>query len=58
MWWIIIIVVLLLQIFLWLVLHAATRSINDEMQAKLDEEQTRAVNEYLKNKEKKAQNKR
>ena len=52
MWWIIGILVLLIMVFLWLILNNASRSVDDETQRLLDEEQTRAIEEYLK-KEKK-----
>jgi cytoskeletal protein RodZ len=52
MWWIIGIVALVLLFFLWMIVHSANQSIDDDTQAMLDEEQTEAVAEYMKKKEK------
>ena len=56
MWWIIGIVALVLLIFLWMIVHSANQSIDDDTQAMLDEEQTRAVADYLKQKEERKKN--
>ena len=56
MWWIIGIVALILLIFLWMIVHSANQSIDDDTQAMLDEEQTRAVADYLKQKEERKKN--
>ena len=53
MWWIIGILVLLIMIFLWMILKNASRSVDDETQRLLDEEQTRAIEEYLQKKQRK-----
>ena len=51
MWWIIGVIALILLIFLWMIVHAATQGIDDDTQAMLDDEQTRAVTEYLQERE-------
>ena len=53
MWWIIGLVALIVLVFLWTIVHSAARSVDDDTQARLDEEQTRAVSEYQKEKEEK-----
>ncbi len=53
MWWIILIVALAALVFLWMIVHSAARSVDDDTQARLDEEQTRAVTEYQKEREEK-----
>ena len=57
MWWIIGIIALIILVFLWMIVHAATRSIDDSTQAMLDDEQTRAVTEYPLKKEEKEKKK-
>ncbi len=54
MWWIIgIIVVILIIAFLLTIIHCAGKNISDEVQARLDEEQIKAVDEYIRGKNKK-----
>jgi len=45
------IVVVVLLVFLWMIVHSAARSVDDETNARLDEEQTRAVEEILRKRE-------
>ena len=54
MWWIIGIVSIVVLVFLWMIVHSASNSIDNETQAKLDDEQTRYVTEYQKEKEEKS----
>ena len=54
MWWIIGIVSFVVLVFLWMIVHSASSSIDNETQAKLDDEQTRYVTEYQKEKEEKS----
>lgn len=53
MWWIIGIAAIVILVFLWLIVHSASNSVDDETQARLDDEQTRAITEYQKDKEEK-----
>ena len=50
-WVIVGIIGLALLIFLWMIVHSAARSVDDETNAMLDEEQTRAVEEILRKRE-------
>ncbi len=51
MLWIIIgIIIVLIIAFLLIVVHCAGKSISDEMQEKLDADQIKAVDEYIKRK--------
>lgn len=52
-WWIIGIIGVLVLLFLWVVVRRAAHSVDDETQAMLDEEQTQAVEEYLRKKNRK-----
>lgn len=52
MWWIIGIILLFVLLFLLLLVRSAGHSVDKETQDIEDEEQTRAVEEYLKKKEK------
>ncbi len=52
MWWIIGIAAVVL-VFLWMIVHSASNSVDDDTQARLDDEQTRAITEYQKEKEEK-----
>ena len=54
MWWIIGIAAIVVLVFLWMIVHSASSSIDDETQARLDDEQTRYVTEYQKEKEEKS----
>ena len=47
MWWIIGGVALVLLIFLWMIVHSAARSVDDDTQTRLDDEQTKAVAKIL-----------
>ena len=51
MWWIIGIVALFILFFLWMIVRAASHSVDDDTQARLDDEQTRYVTEYQKKRE-------
>ncbi len=52
MLWIIIgIIALAVLVFLWMIVHSAASSVDDDTQTRLDEEQTRAVSEYQQEKE-------
>ncbi len=52
MLWIIIgIIALVVLVFLWMIVHSAASSVDDDTQTRLDEEQTRAVSEYQQEKE-------
>ena len=53
MWWIIGVVALAALILLWMIVHSAAQSVDDDTQMRLDEEQTRAVTEYQKEREEK-----
>ncbi len=53
MWWIIGIAAIVVLVFLWMIVHSASNSVDDETQTKLDDEQTRAVTEYQKEREEK-----
>lgn len=53
MWWIIGIIAFVILVFLWMIVHSAACSVDDDTQARLDEEQTKAVTEYQKEKEEK-----
>ena len=53
MWWIILAIALVILAFLWMIVHSAARSVDDDTQVMLDEEQTKAVTEYQKEKEEK-----
>ena len=50
MWWIIGVIIIAICIFLWLVVRGASQNIDSETQRLLDEEQTKAVEEYLQKK--------
>ena len=50
-WWIVGIVGVILLVFLWMIVHSAARSVDDETNARLDEEQTQAVEEILRKRE-------
>lgn len=51
MWWIIGIAAIVVLVFLWMIVHSASNSVDDDTQARLDDEQTRAITEYQKEKE-------
>ena len=53
MWWIIGIIAVIILIFLWMIVRTASHSVDDNTQARLDEEQTRYVSNYLREKEEK-----
>lgn len=53
MWWIIGIIALFVLIFLWMIVRAASHSVDDDTQSRLDEEQIRYVTEYQKDREEK-----
>jgi len=50
MWWIIGIIAIFIIVFLLLIVHCAGRSVSDEVQAQLDEDQVKAIEEYSKKK--------
>lgn len=51
--WIIIIAIIVIALFLYIIAHSSTQSIDDDLQEMLDEEQTQIVAEMLKEREKK-----
>ena len=51
MLWIILIVIIIMYLFLWIIVRNSSKSIDEETQRLLDEEQTRAVEEYLRENE-------
>ena len=54
MWWIIgIIIALIILVFLWLIVRSAARSIDEETQAMYDEEQSKYIENYYKEKKEK-----
>ena len=51
MWWIVIIIaVIVLSLFLYIIAHTSAKSLDEDMQRMLDEEQTQIVSELLKEK--------
>ena len=50
MWWIIAAVIVLLCLFLWAIARSASNNVDEDTQRLLDEEQTRAIEDYLKKK--------
>jgi len=55
MGWIIGIIVLIIMVFLWLIVRSAARSVDEDTQAMYDEEQSRYIEEYFKEKQKNQQ---
>ena len=47
MWLIIIIAVVVITLFLYLIAHSSAKSVDEDMQIMLDEEQTRIVSELM-----------
>ena len=51
MWWIVIIIaVIVISLFLYIIAHTSAKSLDEDMQRMLDEEQTQIVSELLKEK--------
>ena len=50
MWWIIGIIAIVILIFLWLIARSAARSVDEDTQAMYDEEQTKYIENYYKEK--------
>ena len=48
--WIIVIVVLIIQVFLWLIVRSAAKSVDEDTQAMYDEEQSNYIDNYFKEK--------
>ena len=55
MGWIIGVIVLIIMVFLWLIVRSAARSVDEDTQAMYDEEQSRYIEEYFKEKQKNQQ---
>ena len=51
MWWIVLIVALIILVFLWMIVRSAARSLDEHTQEMYDEEQSRYIAEYFKDKE-------
>ena len=58
MWWIFGLIWLIALIILWLIVRGASHSVDDDTQAMLDEEQSKYIAEYFKEKEEKQQKNR
>ena len=51
MWWIIGIVVLIILVFLWMIVRSAARSVDEKTQAMYDEEQSKYIENYFRQKQ-------
>ena len=58
MWWIFGLIWLIALIILWMIVRGASHSVDDDTQEMLDEEQSKYIAEYFKEKEEKQQKNR
>lgn len=52
MWWIIGTIIAVILAFLWLIVRSASHSIDDDTQARLDDEQSQYIENYFNKQEK------
>ena len=51
MWWIIGIVMFIILVFLWMIVRSAARSVDEKTQAMYDEEQSKYIENYFREKQ-------